>query len=462
MTEPDGTPCVAQLLNVEETERLVMAPLHLPRTQPVQRVTAAVKVNVPALGLARYQLRIVPAEGEPPRGLATSNRRLENEHLCVEIAADNTMWLTHKASGRRLGPMHVIEDGGDIGDTYHYIAPRLDDVIHVTQATRVSLVEDGPLTSALRLRYEITVPAGVTPDRHARSSATTTLTIETTVRLKQGAHVVTFDTVVDNTACDHRLRVVFPSGVATDEFTAGSQFCAVTRPVELPADWRKPAAERPQWGWSDVSNQLFGVAVLSRGLTEVEPIVGDGETQLAITLLRSVGAVSRATATPLVLDAPDAQCLGRHRFTYAVYPHSDDWRSGQVWPAWETHAAELLCAQPRPADEATGRNSQLVGEARRLAPVTVLEGSQFILSALKSPTPVRDSGNSPFNIVVRGFSLSPLDQQVTLRFLGPVKKAYRLTLAEVAEEELAIDGDTVSFTVTPGSIATIGVHVSPA
>ena len=89
--------------------------------------------------------------------------------------------------------------------------------------------------------------------------------------------------------------------------------------------------------------------MLNRGLPAVEVTRDPGGAVISLTLLRSVGWLSRddlsnrrVAAGPLV-PTPGAQCLGPHRYEYAILPHGGDWRA--VYPMAYGYAAPLLVAR---------------------------------------------------------------------------------------------------------------------
>jgi alpha-mannosidase len=71
--------------------------------------------------------------------------------------------------------------------------------------------------------------------------------------------------------------------------------------------------------------------IANRGLPEYEVIGGKQGSKIALTLLRSVGWLSRndypdrkGHAGP-PLETPDAQCPGKHVFEYSIIPHRGTW-----------------------------------------------------------------------------------------------------------------------------------------
>ena len=96
---------------------------------------------------------------------------------------------------------------------------------------------------------------------------------------------------------------------------------------------QRPSGTYPQQDFSLVQDGERGLAVLNRGLPEIAASRNcDGQTKLSLTLLRSVGWLSRddfetrscANAGP-TLFTPDAQCLGKGVFRYAVVPFAGDY-----------------------------------------------------------------------------------------------------------------------------------------
>jgi alpha-mannosidase len=146
---------------------------------------------------------------------------------------------------------------------------------------------------------------------------------------------VDVSTTVENNAADHRLRAHFPIPIRVDTFDVEGQFDVVTRPLDRPTDteeWvEEPAGTHPQCGWARVSDGKLGLTVANRGLPEVEALRTGQGTELALTLLRSVGwlsrddmSVRRGHAGP-GRPTPEAQCTGEHTFEYALIPVGGAW-----------------------------------------------------------------------------------------------------------------------------------------
>jgi alpha-mannosidase len=273
--------------------------------------------------------------------MRAAGNTIENEHLRVIMADDGTVTITDKATRRTIRGGNRFEDDSDAGDLYNWSPVPNDKAItakgvkgHVA-ARRVGTVA-AEVTGELPLR----IPAALTDDWAARGRAMIDLPLSTTARLTGGGRRVEFITVVDNLVRDHRLRVAFPTGIAAERVDAGGQFDIVTRPavqVGHPDDVQPPMQTKHCQDFVSVSQGRKGFTLLNRGLTEYQARPERGGITLLQTLLRGVGWIGRAHlatrpegAGPAI-EAPGGQCLGQHRFDYAVVLHDGSATQANVW-----------------------------------------------------------------------------------------------------------------------------------
>jgi alpha-mannosidase len=110
--------------------------------------------------------------------------------------------------------------------------------------------------------------------------------------------------------------------------------------LEPPSEFEQPIGTVPQKTFTCIQDGTHGVALFNRGIPEVEVRHTDTGTEIALTLIRAVGWLSRGDlrfrhgpAGP-GLETPEAQSPGRHRFAYALTTFSGDWQAaGIVAPA---------------------------------------------------------------------------------------------------------------------------------
>jgi alpha-mannosidase/mannosylglycerate hydrolase len=128
---------------------------------------------------------------------------------------------------------------------------------------------------------------------------------------------VEVEATVHNTASDHRLRVLLPSGARADTYLADSPFDVLERPIGLRADnhlYRELEVEaKPQQSWTAVHDDVRGLALVAPG--QLETAVRDlPERPIALTLLRATRRTVMTDGEPL------GQMQGPLTFRYAIVP----------------------------------------------------------------------------------------------------------------------------------------------
>ena len=271
--------------------------------------------DVPAGGWRRYRL----APGPAAPSMEDDGRRVEVGGLSLEVADDGTFTLARVDESGADGPATVarrvfpgllgVEDIGDRGDTYDFdpvAGPGAElTAVDVRRHRHVSGVEE----LVVRRRFE--VPARLDPSRDGRTTESVELALEVRARLVPGTERVDVEVCVDNTAEDHRLRLLFPT--AGGDAVAATTFDAVRRRPGLPdgTGWVQPPTPTfPQQGWV----RRGGLTIGAPGLPEAE-VRADGV--VAVTLVRAVGWLSgldlhtRPMPAGPGMPTPAAQCPGR-------------------------------------------------------------------------------------------------------------------------------------------------------
>jgi mannosylglycerate hydrolase len=273
------------------------------------------------------------ADAHPHDGSA-----IESDLIRVEAATDGTLTMLDKATGRRFDGLHALEDEPDVGDLYNFCP--VDGAGTWRPASAAARVlRDGPLVHELEVRTAADTPS---------------LTVITIVRLIDGIRRVEFATTIDNAAEDHRLRAVFPVA-ETSDVRAEGQFALVHRPL-VPPTPRTEWCEPPDPTQHTLGAVALGpLAIVTKGLPEYEARPTDEGAELCVTLLRCVGMISRRggeIATRPVCagpptQTPDGQCLGRHRFEYALIPGADELDDAELLRASQDYRYGFLVT-PQP------------------------------------------------------------------------------------------------------------------
>ncbi len=290
-----------------------------------------------------------PMRTSPGGDLSPAPATLENRFLRAEVQPNGTVKLLDKQTGAEYPDLLSFEDAGDAGDYWAYYPPYRNEV-HTSLGcqARIWTVDNGPLAASIAIEIIMRVPAagdraeaGVTgPSR--RHAELVDLKVTTWLTLTRDARALEARTVVHNTARDHRLRVLLPTGIqAATTSCAGGHFTVDERPVEP----RREAGNNEFWPemqtlptqrFVDVSDGSRGLAVLHKCFTEFE-VMRDGRRTLAMTLFRSVKnrIVTEYRAGGVFLEQPGSHSLCTMEFSYAIMPHAGDWAAADVHRAEE-------------------------------------------------------------------------------------------------------------------------------
>jgi len=289
--------------------------------------------EVPALGYASFALR-PGAMMTDTTSLVCGERAMENARLRVLIQADGTLDITDKATGHTFTGLGAYEDVGDVGNEYLFVQPIGDTPICSRGVpASIELVEDTPWRATYAITHRLTIPAAAEPllaeeraamvpctERKARRGAEmVALELVTRVSLERDASAVQVSVTFDNPATDHRLRVLFPSGLDASTHRADSIFEVAVRDNVPAPGWQNPSNCQHQQAFVSIDDGRIGLTIANQGLPEYE-VLRDGANTIALTLLRAVGELGDWGVFP----TPEAQCPGTHTAAFAIIPHAGD------------------------------------------------------------------------------------------------------------------------------------------
>jgi len=444
-----------QVLGVTARSPLTQKRFDIPTREErhVHRLALA-GVTLPPYGVVAFGAGAAPGPRRPQGSLFAAPHAMENTFLYAAIERDGTLTLVHKPTGRIYRGLLALEDGGDCGDGWVWVPPRFDQVV-LSRGRPFDLarVHDGPLVAAMRLSLRLFVPRGQEPAPHEadaarvrRADETVALPVEITLSLAAASRRLDVDVWVDNRAQNHRLRLLFPTGVATDDCLAEVAYDVVRRPIALPDshDWREPQlGTSPHQSFVGVGDARGGLALFTAGTPEYE-VVDDPPRTLAITLLRAFG---RGAGEPH--EYLDSQEPGPHTYRFAVYPFAGSWAEGGVVREARLWAVAPLVREVA-APEVPARGDGGLPTGRSLVSVT---GTGIDVTAVKL-CESRDT------LLLRCVNLSEVRQQAELGAHAVVREAYRVTLAEERLAPLPVAaGGTVRLTLAPREIASVELVV---
>jgi len=269
---------------VPEGAFAVVNPSPWERTEIVELDSVLTAVTVPPLGWAAVRPSQVPGS-DPKTGSIGA------------IADVDVSSLTRIVRGR------------DVGDSYNYAPPDGDVLVDTPIGERLEVLDENPLRRLLVLH---------------RSYGWDDKIVETQTyfELRAGERFVRIRVDFDNPCENQRVRLHLPLREPADRSYAEGQFAVIERGLEIEGGHGEvPVPTYPAHGFVAAG----GITLLLEHVTEYE-LVGN---ELAITVLRSTGLISRAdnpwreeNAGP-ELPIPAAQMRGPWQFSFAYYPSDE-------------------------------------------------------------------------------------------------------------------------------------------
>lgn len=312
----DDRPLQVVFPRLEKAPFRLLTPIEVevPYQESAGNILAALDLGVPGLGYTT--LSLVPGTPRPVEpgvsitDIADDVRpnvvRMENDYLRVDVAPDGTLAsLYDKEIGRealagRANQLWAYTDHPREWEAWDVDASYLREGQEIVAPEPPDIVETGPVRAGLRTTRRI---------GHS--------TIEQCYWLWAGSRRLEIETWIEWSERCTFLRALFPLAVRTHEAWFETAFGTVPRPTHRNTSWDRARFEVPALRFADLSEADYGVSLLNSakyGHSAHGNVLG-------LSLLRG----------PLYPDPLADQ--GSHHFTYALYPHRGDWRTGTVTQA---------------------------------------------------------------------------------------------------------------------------------
>jgi alpha-mannosidase len=405
--------------------------------------------KVPGIGYRSFAL--VRGEGAAEgTKLSPEDRVLENDLVRVTIADDGSFSLLDKANGKQYAGLGIYEDTGDIGNEYMYKQPDGEAPI-TTEGLKasISLVENTPLRAVYRIEHSWLLPLGAdaTLDEEIRSMApfryrkakrvkeTAAVKVTTELTLEKDSRSVGIASTIDNTVEDHRVRMLFPTGLQADSVTVDSIYELAKRKIKPEKEWLNPSNAQHQNAFVSISDGKTGVTVANIGLNEYEALEKDGT--LAVTLLRGV----RELGDWGVFPTPEAQCKGEHTLQLKLIVHDGDVAASGAY----------IEAYQFPVPWTVRQTDVHEGSLPVDHEIIHWEGKKLAFSALKV-------GEENDDVILRVFNVSLDESEWTVKPSFATDSTYESTIIEAQGQAAAAESDgAYRLTAGPAKIVTIGI-----
>ncbi|MGF1760855.1 alpha-mannosidase [Photobacterium sagamiensis] len=351
-----GNPCRYQVVAEELQDMSTIVQELSNDTEPTWYHKLTLLLEVPKVPSAGY-LTLYLQEGVVSDNATVSrveSRVIANDWLELTLQTDGRLSLLDKRNQTSYDNIMQLVDGGDDGDNYNYSPLRDDWLIQAAEHLTEWRIEQGELASTLHLSYQLPVPADLASRTQRQANALMPLTM--TVTLPHHAAQLEVEVELDNQICDHRLQLLLPTGLVTDQHYADQPFGLIARdnvPAAM-ACWQQqgwteaPAALYPMQSLVAMNDGQRGLAVVTEGLREYE-IPQQATDTLAITLIRSVGWLGKADqlyrpgrASGMALPSPDSQLPGQWRFKLCVIPQQGGINQTEFWHQVECWRTPLM------------------------------------------------------------------------------------------------------------------------
>ncbi|MHA2357754.1 MAG: glycoside hydrolase family 38 N-terminal domain-containing protein, partial [Candidatus Heimdallarchaeaceae archaeon] len=361
---------------------------------------------------------------------------VENKYYRVEFKSDGTFDLFDKNSQLMFKHLHQFEDFGDRGDEYTF--GRLEPDFVKTSQVKRTLSTKGDLYCEIEQNMTITLLKELSSNRKKRIGKVS-IPLTSVFRFYRDLRGIDIITSFTNKSKDHRFRVCFDLPFESKETLTSTHFGYVKRqgyPIGDDTYAEMPSGIQAQQRFIRVENPKEDVAItlMNKGLPEVELA---NNSRLALTLIRSVGFLSRADfpERPLhagpFLETPGAQEINtEYTFGYSFMTHSKE-----IPIHYCANQAESFVLEPQ---------SIFFKEAKidteTLAPLITVDNSWIRISSLRQKENV---------ILVTLYNLSKENQNAKISVSCRISKCCQLKLEGTKIQEFNLTKSKIDITFNP-------------
>ena len=419
----------------------------------VKRHRVLLDVDLPPLGYRSFAIRkhppryvLNPKPGKERGHIAQPGGILENRYLKVQINPNGTFDLTDKVNKQTYNNLHHFEDRIAAGSWPHMDHPAYRDqsVTTLGVQSRITVMESNQHRGCYRIELNLAVPARAI-DPWYRSSDTVDMPISVDLTLSKNSKRLDIRTRVDNTARDHRLLVMMPTNIKTDQVDVESAFSIEQRNIlfkEIGDNTEAHHVYQPMQNFIDMSDSKRGLAFLNRGMREYAAWDDPART-VSLTLFRAyrVYMTANTNLTPEEYDKHSGtSTLGKMEFNYAIYPHSGNWLAGKVLPqAYDFKVPARALQGPVKKGKLPATTSL----------VTIKPQARVMLSAFCQSDDGKDSIMRICNMTD-----SKIDAKISTRL--PIKTVHKVKMDEKGKgRKLPLNKGAFTVPLRPAEIATI-------
>ena len=417
----------------------------MPYTRDVYTVTFRAKM--PAM--AKVEYKVVPcytASRYLSGRIKSGDNYAENEFIRVDILSNGSITVFDKKTGKTYEGLGNLVNDGEIGDGWFHESPFADIVVSSTGcSSTVSKVESGPDRCVFKVTRLFIIPAklNITPAGKTRSEETVTLKIDTFIGLSSENRYVDVKLSYENTACDHRMRLMIPTGIDSDKYFAGQAFYCTQRDIGIPVEKEQydelPTEQATNGIVGKRDKNGVGIAfVCAEGIHECASYNDDAQS-LSVTLSRSF------YKTYFTNGETRGQLNRRLDYCFAFAPIDSDVCYNDLLKIQDALSVKV------PSNFATIANGT---EPKVYESAVKVEGKNIAVSVIKRA----ESGNEN-EIIIRVFNASADNSKGTISIAKEIKKAEIVNLNEEYVGDISAKDKKLEISLSPWKIATYKLYI---
>ncbi len=279
--------------------------------------------DVPAMGYKVYSLTQTEEDTSEAQ-----EEFISNEFFQVGFEEEGTFYIKELYSGTLWSGLNAFIDESDCGDLYTFSSIVNEKGLTKFIKNLTYTTMSGKIQKTLKITGTMAIPEGLNDTGTKRKDKLLLCPFAITVNLYKGIPLVDCSLEIENLAYDHRLRVVFPYPFRENHVRAGQPFDILERrAVNIEGfDWiEKPSLTKSFQEFLDIQGTGKGFSIFTGGIQEYEILHEDNKSEIALTLLRSTGWLSRENNMNRRIEVapkiPVSQCKGRFVYHYGLVPH---------------------------------------------------------------------------------------------------------------------------------------------
>ncbi|MFC1563472.1 alpha-mannosidase [candidate division KSB1 bacterium] len=374
---------------------------------------AFIAENVPSTGYKTYYLRgkqKLKARSE----LKIGEDFLENEYMRVEINSEsgNITSIFDKMNGRE-----VIESGkeGNVLELFEDIPSQWDawNIGYTGKEWRIEDVKNISVKNNDALKVSLRIEKEFSGSRYAQNLV-----------LYKNSPRLDIENTVDWDESHRLLKAAFNLGVKNDFATYEISYGTIQRAAVPKNSFDRAKFEVSGHKWIDMTDESgeFGVSLLNDSKYGFDV----KDSKMRITLLKA----------PKYPD-PEAD-IGKHKFTYSIYPHKGDWREGETYRKGYELNYPLITVEGKRSGNTKPEDFSFVK----------CDNPEIMITAVKKS---EDSDD----IIIRFFETHGKQVDTRLTFADNIVRVKETDLIERPLRNLHFSGNEITIATNPYEIKTI-------